>query len=100
MAEPPRDATSGAASSSAKTSGKVVDKSGEFATGLISAVGNMLEATVHAVGNIGVTTMMEATRVLSTTAVGIRQTLGSVMSGDAPDFAETERKEQEFRQSR
>jgi hypothetical protein len=78
----------------------MADTGGEFATGLISAVGNMLETTVHAVGNIGVTTMMEATRVLSTTAVGVRQTLGSVMSGNAPDFAEMARKEHEFRQSR
>jgi hypothetical protein len=78
----------------------MADTGGEFATGLISTLGNVLETTVHAVGNIGVTTMMEATRVLSTTAVGVRQTLGSVMSGNAPDFAEMERKEHEYRQSR
>jgi hypothetical protein len=78
----------------------MADTGGDFATGLIATVGDILETTVHAVGNVGVTTMMEATRVLSTTAVGLRQTVGSVMSGNAPDFAEMARKEHEFRQSR
>jgi hypothetical protein len=67
---------------------------------MISTVGNVLETTVRAVGNVGVTTMMEAARVLSTTALGIRQTIGSAMSGTAPDFAAQQRKEHEFRESR
>lgn len=94
---PGRDASSSAAAISSKNPGAMTDRGGEFATGLISAVGNVLESTVHAVGNVGVTAMMEATRVLSTTAVGIRQTIGSAMSGNAPDFAEQQRKEHEFR---
>jgi hypothetical protein len=95
-----KDAASGVASTSAKNAGKMADRGGEFATGLISAIGNVLETTVRAVGNVGVTTMMEATRVLTTTAVGIRQTIGSAMSGAAPDFAEQQKKEHEFRESR
>jgi hypothetical protein len=100
MATEPRESASAAASSSARTGARVADRGGEFATGLISAVGNMLETTVHKVGDVGVTTMMEAARVLTTTAVGIRQTLGSVVTGNPPDFAEMERKEQELRQTR
>jgi hypothetical protein len=95
-----KDATSGVASTAAKDVGKVAGNGGEFATGLISAVGNILETTVRAVGNVGVTTMMEAARVLSTTAVGIRQTVGSAMSGTAPDFAAQQKKENEYRESR
>jgi hypothetical protein len=76
------------------------ERGGEIATGLISSLGDRLETTVHTVGNLGVTTMMEATRVLSATAVGNRQTLGSAISGNAPDFAEMERKEHELRESR
>ena len=72
----------------------------ELASGFISSIGNILETTIHAVGNVGVTAMMEASRVLTTTAVGIRQTIGSAMSGTAPDFTEQQKKEHEFRQSR
>lgn len=95
-----KDTSSGMASTSAKDAGKITDRGGEFATGLVSAVGNVLETTVRAVGNVGVTAMMEATRVLTTTAVGIRQTIGSAMAGTAPDFAEQQKKEHEFRSSR
>jgi phage-related protein len=94
-----KDAGSGVASTAAKTSGRMADKGGELATGFISAVGSVLEDTVHAVGNVGVTTVMEATRVLTTTAVGIRQAIGSAISGTAPDFADQQRKEHEYRQS-
>jgi hypothetical protein len=95
-----KDAASGVASTSAKSVGKAADRSGELASGFISSIGNVLETTIHAVGNVAVTAMMEASRVLTTTAVGIRQTVGSAMSGTAPDFAEQEKKEHEFRQSR
>jgi hypothetical protein len=96
-----RDTTPGSRdagpSASSRNPGAIADRGGEFATGLVSAVGNVLESTVHAVGNVGVTAMMEAARVLSTTAVGIRQTIGSAMSGNAPDFIEQQRKEHEYR---
>jgi hypothetical protein len=95
-----KDAASGVASTSAKSAGKAADRGSELAIGFISSIGNVLETTIHAVGNVGVTAMMEASRVLTTTAVGIRQTVGSAMSGAAPDFAEQEKKEHEFRQSR
>jgi len=95
-----KDAGSGVSSSSAKGVGKAADQGSELASGLISSLGNILETTLHAVGNVGVTAMMEASRVLTTTAVGIRQTVGSAMSGTAPDFVEQQKKEHEFRQSR
>jgi hypothetical protein len=95
-----KDAAPGVAATSGKSVGKAADQGSELAGGVISSIGNILETTLHAVGNVGVTAMMEASRVLTTTVVGIRQTFGSAMSGTAPDFAEQQKKEHEFRQSR
>lgn len=72
----------------------------DVASGVVTGVADVLETTVHAAGNIGVTTMMELIRVLSTTVVGVRQTVGSVVTGITPDFADLHQKETDFRKSR
>jgi len=76
----------------------MTERGGEYATGIIETVGDVLEDAVHAIGNVGVTTMREATRVLTTTALGIRQTVGSAVSGVRPDFGDEKR--EDTRQSR
>ncbi len=82
-----------ATSSTARAGSRMTERGGEYATGFIETVGDVLEDTVHAIGNVGVTTMREATRVLTTTALGIRQTIGSAVTGVAPDFGDERRDE-------
>jgi hypothetical protein len=85
-----KDSPSGTSSAS-RAGSRVTERGGEYATGIIETVGDVLEDAVHAIGNVGVTTMREATRVLTTTALGIRQTIGSAVSGVAPDFGDERR---------
>jgi len=94
-----------ASSSTASATGPVVGMANrttqagsDIATRFISSLGLVMESTVHAVGNVGVTAVTEASRVLTTTARGVRDTIGSVVTGESPNYAERIQQENQYRE--
>jgi len=63
----------------------VVEATGDFASTTVRAAVDVGEEVIHGVGTLGNEAVVEVSRLFINLASGVRSTLGTIMSGRAPD---------------